>query len=361
MASVQGVKFSGLRMMVLCTVITTVTLSAFAQRFEILAEDVGDPEVMFAKAAPLLRKVPLSQKRGVCKLPGRVHDCVRPSPTTEIFMPPLPPYIPADLESAAPISNLYYLSTIWVPPSQVAGGATALKSWQAALEQRRVFGCDGSECLTIRELFVSDNFSGSILGVCRTPQSATYDSGAPSCMPLVLVQNAKVWIRAFLTVLPIGGEGETHFRIFAPPGTNMLPIIDAFVKQLTGAPWDLKARRRDFDVTASGPRRLSKVVTGWRERLSIYLNGYEGEQDNEHGRAATLSFELATVLYVNRQNTTRPNDWHMPPPEVDGLYQERLLISLKSAMAAACRAGRWWDSETFLCNLPARFVPEPPL
>jgi hypothetical protein len=336
------------------------TEPAAAQRFEVSDHFVNGAPQAFEKILPILQFAPYIQNRTICSVTvsQRSHLCVTLQNGQEIFLPPLPPLIAPDLQMALP-SELWYEGTVWVPTQYVERGGEGIRVWVAALEKGVRFACEGDQCLVVRRLFVRSS-SDEILGACRTPVIGSY-AGAGGCYPLVLRSGGAIWVRAYLYSNPMGGMGNTHVRIFAPPRTDMTPVTTAILNALSLPPWQMKVQRRRFSVTGVGIRRVSPIASIWRELLSVHIDGWTTEQANNNGQAVALNFELSTLLYVNRQNTTRPDDWQMPPPEIEEAYKSRLLNTLRTAVAGSCRSGRWWDQLTFVCNLPPTFVPESPL
>ena len=90
--------------------------------------------------------------------------------------------------------------------------------------------------------------------------------------------------------------------------------------------------------------RTSSIIQGWHEYLT--LRGWV-ENRNEIGQ---YDIGVASTVYVNRQNTDRPEEWHLPTDQQQAAYVAALSLSLKRALQAFCPAGRWRDAETFECT-----------
>lgn len=111
---------------------------------------------------------------------------------------------------------------------------------------------------------------------------------------------------------------------------------------------------QDFLSAASG-RRISVILNPWRENVAVIIYFSEGGiayNKERPGSELLLEHELAIFLHlwVNRQNTPSPNDWHMPTEEQRATWLKAVSKEIVTALNTTCRTVDRIDSETILCD-----------
>jgi hypothetical protein len=138
--------------------------------------------------------------------------------------------------------------------------------------------------------------------------------------------------------------GDVDFTLII--GTNLVAsdvqlqrvIIDA----LQAAPLGLTTRldtqaRLNGQIIGRALYQPSRVFPGWRELCTVRL-------DIDEGINTSFTIEVATTLYLNRQNTDRKTDWFLPSPSQSATYLQAVEGALKSNLSGFYRAS--WTGRT---------------
>jgi hypothetical protein len=129
-----------------------------------------------------------------------------------------------------------------------------------------------------------------------------------------------------------------------------MPSAYALSSNLANEALSLSIKNRNSTTLAVSPRRTSVVNADYREMLTVRLDWNEDAFfARDYGRLKLGQITVSTTLYVNRLNTSDPEDWHLPTPEQQQTYNDALLQAMKQAVSRRCTSPAWLDSFTVAC------------
>jgi hypothetical protein len=241
----------------------------------------------------------------------------------------------------------------WLPESAVSDGQQ-LPALLKALAGRN-FGCVDGLCLTVQPVFGSSTAVADAQAVCERAEKIA--SAPPQkCVAIAARMNSQYWYVAWSRSAPAGGGGRPDLRFFLYyAATAQVPrLAEAMVGALQAPPWDLQIDRRTNALIAGSDRRPSRIAPRIREYLTIRADFLDDRFLAEQRTIVKFSrVELSTTLYTNELNTTAPEDWHMPTPEIEQRYLRSLHSTMKQLLDRQCAAPRWVDDFKVACGLPA--------
>jgi len=152
----------------------------------------------------------------------------------------------------------------------------------------------------------------------------------------------------------IGGRmfGKRDFDLnFLSYANQQNELRTALIKALTSPPLNLSTEIQSRgDILGFCSYRASSILKGWREIVTIRLQGLDGEDDIVVTNKAQTNIEVISTMYVNRQNTSQPNDWTLPSENQAALWVETMLMNIKNEMQKLCRVPQWVDRTALKCQ-----------
>jgi hypothetical protein len=194
----------------------------------------------------------------------------------------------------------------------------------------------------------------NVVSLCEVDRDAS-DSTPRFCFPVATRINDEVWIRASLAKIPEGGAAQPDFTIliFLHATIDGVGMDGAVQQMLKDEPWVLSVAKRQSGLRAVSDRRTSPIVPRLRELTTVLVDVVNDKMFNQKlGFVPFLKFEFYTTLYVNDLNTSQPEDWHLPTPEVEQQYIRALRKSARTAVESACKEKYWIDDSNLTCGIP---------
>jgi hypothetical protein len=281
-----------------------------------------------------------------------------------LFLPPFPVFLPRH-EPTDPSGFESELS--WAPIGQTRNGAHELSRWKDLAASGDLFDCNDESCSGIFHSFSNlEKGREEGLALCQIPRFGDVLGAPEHCDPVAIFGSDTAWIRILdgyngisSPLQPRSLAPDEHtiriIRMLRPSVDAVQQVaqsVDAVQqvaqKALAGPPLSLSTIMRTSSVVGTGSYRISPVLSGWREFVSVIIN-IELEFDHS-GAITAIGVDISTSLYVNRQNTDRPEDWHMPSPQQDLTYFEAVRGNLKKLLAGLCKTHAWVDDQTLSCS-----------
>jgi hypothetical protein len=249
------------------------------------------------------------------------------------FVPPLVPEIYPDADA-------------WVPVSEFRGGAAKLRRWVAdarsgALHCDEYEGCSFFGFARVPGAFAAE----SVLVQCHIPADVAVDGPPDECFIAAALSEKGNYLAAYTCGNCGGGAaGEEDFRyqLFLSSAGDLPAVRTAVQRSFESL--GLETVLKNAGVLGRAKYRVSPVIQGWRDYITVRAFFEETDRPN------AVELAVATTIYVNRQNTDRPDDWHLPSDQQQAAYVAQLSASVKRQLATVCPRGGWRDAETFVCR-----------
>jgi hypothetical protein len=237
----------------------------------------------------------------------------------------------------------------WVPMNEAAGGSEALADWKVKSSQGHVFDCDGTDCkIIVRALAFSsqeDSLARCNIAKVRDTLGATSD-----CEPVVIMTTDVIWVRVvtgFSRYECLANSVVPDIKVFVNPKQKSDVFKEAFRRAFSEGPLSLAVQLGTGKIVGTASFRVSPVLRPYRERVTA--RGFISEEQTSP-RFVGLSLDID--LIVNRYNTTRDQDWHLPSKQQEDLWAKTALDQVRKFLNNACPNHHWRDDFTFLCELP---------
>jgi hypothetical protein len=240
----------------------------------------------------------------------------------------------------------------WVPVDEVRDGARTFGEWERSVVSGTVFNCRGMTCSTLVQVLVpGQGIDESSYAVCTVVRIEGQNGAPESCEQIAVRMGTDIWLSA-VTGSEYSqasvGRPEFAYRLRGGPPRYRAPsksaIADELKKALHDAPLSFRVDGGQDSVTAVAAFRASPILNGWREIVTIEVL-LKDLNETPPGVGLVLN---ATVV-VNRQNTPRQEDFHLPNDQQQELYLWRLRSTIDAAIRNLCRSVVELDSNEFSC------------
>ena len=257
-------------------------------------------------------------------------------------IPPFKIASPWQLARGRPSCSVAGVNITWLPADRVSDAQTTIASWKRLADDQAKFDCDDNYCLGLVRTILGDPH-GSRLAVCEFLRIDGVVGAPQRCLLLNPEHDGSTYvptISGFTTIQCYIGERDFTVSVMAGPDTSK-QIVESFNRTLQGPPWLYTTRLENQSLLATARDRVSPVLSPWREKVTVRV-------DFRMGRG--VEFDVATTIYVNRQNTPTDSDWHLPDQTQNQRYVSELLEALKGGLADSCVRLRWADSYNGWCE-----------
>jgi hypothetical protein len=263
----------------------------------------------------------------------------------------------------------YQFDLRWVPEDQAEDGKTILDRIRGLANAGKRFSCNESACLIVApsvddpHTATTAQASVQIFSVCVTP-IVKGEIAAPNCSPVGISSLTRNWLAV-----------ATGRRLSSPPPPPSRPEefplaivgeqLDDVEKVLLGIRTGLTQPKLGLvvqpsvvplSISAGATVRVSPVIPPDRELVTVNVYGSPGtvsyRVNNQEKKLPFIGLWYNLTLWVNRYNTDRPNDWHMPTPQQQQIYEQELRARVKSALETLCSQKKQWDlaDRSLLCG-----------
>ena len=248
-------------------------------------------------------------------------------------VPPLVPGIFPDADS-------------WVPVTEFRGGTAQLRRWVADALSGAIDCGEYQDCSFFGFGRVPNGFPAEYLLLhCSIAADVAVDGPPNECVIAAALSENGNYLAAYTCGdcgSGAGGEEDFRFRLLLPSVDDLLAVRTAVQRSFESL--GLETLFKNTGVLGRAKYRASPVIQGWRDYITV--RAFFEETDNPR----LVELAVATTIYVNRQNTDRPDDWHLPTDQQQSAYVAQLSASLKRQLATMCPRGSWSDAETFFCR-----------
>jgi hypothetical protein len=240
-----------------------------------------------------------------------------------------------------------YGGDAWIPVDQFHDGPAQLAKWLTKATSGTL-ECFYGFCSFFSFGIVPSGWpADSLLLHCEVLKDNSIAAPPESCTAIAAIRIAGSYIatvtfRSPPKSLPMTDDEDFGFQLWFV-GPSALNSIRTAVQHGFEA-IKLETIARKAKVVGSAKYRPSPVIQGWRDYITVRALLEEGDQ------AGLFELGVATTIYVNRQNTDRPDDWHLPSVQQHAAYISAISRSLKRELQRICPTGAWRDAETFVCS-----------
>lgn len=274
----------------------------------------------------------------------------------------IPSFNVANLESIVrdgPACNVRGKSFSLGPATAIEGAMSAIPNWKELAETGHVFSCLENECLIVLKL---DSIYGTpsnheVLGVCEIDKIGSSLGSPHSCREL-LVDNGNEILLPFTAGYSkyscVAGRPDFDYIIAGNDSLSKEHIVSETLAALKEVPWNLVTEVRRGQIRGIADHQWSKILVGWKENITITLDLYDIEFDDED--VNIFGIEVTTTITVNRQNTSSHLDWTQPSDTQNAVYIGTLRETLSSNLASLCDSDRWIGDYNLYCDLSNSFT-----
>jgi hypothetical protein len=147
---------------------------------------------------------------------------------------------------------------------------------------------------------------------------------------------------------PSVGRPEFKYRLRSSPPQYRAPsktaISDELKKAFREPPYRFEVAGGEDFVTAVAEFRASPILTGWREIVTI-----EVLLKDLNETPPGVALDLKATIDVNRQNTPRMEDFHLPNDQQQQQYLSQVRGTIDAAIRRVCKSVVELDSDEFSC------------
>lgn len=231
-----------------------------------------------------------------------------------------------------------------------------LSHWYAAANQGDLSSCQGPYCITIvRNTAPKHSNKQAVMDSLSSCAIANINgkTGAPeNCETIFAATKTSKYVQAIVGE----GQDECNAAIGRPdfnliiegvPKRKRTDVLTYIIDRLQAVPLNLTANMFPHFVFGVSDRRLSPILSGYRERVTVRV---DVDDINSAGELILEGMMISTDLLVNRQNTDQPSEWHAPSEQQQETYVSAIRATLKQKIDNICAAGHWRDSEILTCH-----------
>jgi hypothetical protein len=266
------------------------------------------------------------------------------------YLPPYPTALPGTVPAIPGRGNTPVRH--WAPIDQVRDGAKLFGEWEQSVNSGTVFDCNGKTCSMLVQVVVPDQKPDELsYANCRVIRIQDQLGAPESCEQVAVKLQNEVWLNAIT-----GSEYTEHsiarpeftLRLRSSPPEYRAPSKSAIATELKRAfqepPLSFRAEGGQDLVEAIAEFRASPILIGWREIVTI-----EVLLRDLNETPAGVGVVLNVTINVNRQNTPRPEDFHLPDAYQQQLYISRVRSTVDVAIRRVCKSVVQLDSDEFSC------------
>lgn len=194
-------------------------------------------------------------------------------------------------------------------------------------------------------------------GLAECTEDLLAPKAAPiNCVPIMIRSKSdEDWMVAIIDLGrgPFYSTAPSFELIFVFADDLTVRPFDALISALEEQPLLLEIEKWPDPILAVSFQKPSRIFPGWREWVSvlIHVDDYCVAPSDD---LACYEIEVFLAIYVNKQATARPTDWHMPTESQTKRYIASLKKTVFRALDTLCRdSGRTvtrLDSESVVCR-----------
>jgi len=265
----------------------------------------------------------------------------------------LPPF-PTALPHRTPDLPGNEIDREWAPISEVYDGPKVLERWQQLARSGEPFDCKGPICHLIVQGVSKDN-SETYYAVCQVAKVKAIVGAPEQCHQIIIVTKQTIWLQAITgssVVKHKVGLPDFTYTVHGVPPEYKLPSNDPVLKELQKAFQHTKIALiselyEENTLIANASYRVSPILPGWREIVTVRVD----LRRTSWSEPAFLGVTISTTLYVNRQNTDRPQDWQLPSEQQETQYLSEIRNRMKEALEALCIQTNWRNPDELICKV----------
>jgi len=258
----------------------------------------------------------------------------------------IPQEIPSDPHRGEPVFD-------WAPISEAFNGTHVLENWKQLLRAGNFFNCNDAGCtVLVRGLGENEQIAACSIDVINNQM------GAPSgCLTLAIIAPQETWVRV-VAGFETGGQANMgrpdfdisiNFQNRPIAGSVISAALAASQQGLANPPFSLSTTLAARSVLGVAAYRVSPILPSSRELVTLRVDvSFDGKTTDLP--IPKLGLAISSTLYVNRQNTQRPEDWHLPSPQQEQSYLSQFKATLKRSIQSICRTSTWTDDSTLMCE-----------
>jgi hypothetical protein len=271
-------------------------------------------------------------------------DTYRCASSSNSYLPPFPVALPFELPPSDAGNTADFT---WAPIGEVRNGRQSVTQWNSQADKGSLFNCADNLCSVIVHA-VGSKSSTDTLAECRVTQANTVVGAPEDCRPVAIITSDETWIRVvagYLWEEASIGLPDFDLQILHDPPLKIDNVLKVTQESLGGPPLGFETQLSRSSLIAVASYRLSPVLKGWRELITVRV-----DVDESYPPPPGVGLRLSTTLYVNRQNTDRPEDFHLPSEQQQHAYVEAIKAVLKAPLQSLCKKSIWKDSGTLSCS-----------
>jgi hypothetical protein len=236
--------------------------------------------------------------------------------------------------------------------------ASAIRRLRERATQGRVFSCQGPMCIAVIKTIPDPNRLSHGLSVCLVAKVGTALGAPRQCVEMYRKNKSAELFRAIVgttTAYCYGGRPDFQLVIRAADEKLFPKILEQSRVALSSEPFRLQAEMHERYVLAVSDRRVSPILSGYREMTTVRVDVEDAGRDLgeifiRSTRTQTAGATVSSDILVNRQNTDRTSDWHPASWSQQEAYTAAVKTSLKDKFLNLCDVPRWIDDRTLLCS-----------
>lgn len=247
----------------------------------------------------------------------------------------------------------------WAPVETVAGANDLIKQYRLLANSGTLFACAGDgehEC----NFITSATSQPNLLVVCYVEERDDPPSG---CSPLLLSDGGRQWIAIVSRRSgEEGGPADDYLIQILTRGPGLEPkILNLLAQGLSSSTLGLRvsASTGGFaGLKGLSEYRASSVLPGWREYVVLRIDVdqvlcvEDPTSPTNKGAPSPYPYCLrySSQLWVNRQNSDSPSDWHRPSDAQEKSYELNVARTIRQSLNQLCAAPSWRTENILRCD-----------
>ncbi len=264
-------------------------------------------------------------------------------PLGTFFQMPAAPLVPPTVLPAQLTSNgQHEPDYILVPIEAALQGSDRLTVWKEAIASGQPI-CLRGQCWAFRTMSSDDMSRDGRDVIAACPVVAVRDVAVPvdGCMVVAVVSADQVLVRAVVgssLVLYSAGRPDLEIRLRLTPSTTR--FAEVIGKALRSPPMNLAVEHartagRSISLYGVANYRSSPFLEGWREILTVHIQGLSGDLPGEE---LTYSVVVSITAYISKQATLRSQDYRLPEPAQQDVYNAKIRAALARQLGSLVTA-----------------------